>query len=126
MALPCLRTRKDGDGGYLGSPSEDHVSCAQKGDAECRFLNSSHVALGPGALRMSYGGPFLHQCDGRQGIPWSLGECAASPLCHSRELGFGVSICRGLPQKLGGGCGAVGRLFAFSGEGTRFENRFRT
>ena len=66
---------------------------------------------------MSYGGPFLHQCHGRQGIPWSLGECAASPLCHSRGLGFGVFTCRGLPHKLEGGCGAVGRLFAFSQSG---------
>ena len=44
----------------------DHLSCAQKGDAERRFIKSSHVALGQGSLRMSYGGPFLHQCDGRQ------------------------------------------------------------
>ena len=74
MALPCLRTCNNGDGGYSWSWSEDHVSCAQKGDAERRFINLSHVALGQGALRMSYGGLFLHQRDGRQGIPCSLGE----------------------------------------------------
>ena len=65
MAVPCLRTYENSDGEYPQHRNADHVSCAWGGGAECGVINSIHVALGQGAVRMSQGGLFLYPCDGK-------------------------------------------------------------